>query len=850
MKRRVQSHGTFAKKNIMYKFVLTLSIVLGSFSISAQNAYVPDDNLEQALIDLGYDSGPLDDSIPYSNVSWVSILDVSNKNISDMTGIEAFWSLISLDCSMNPSLTSLSLSANTLQSISANNCSLNSISLTNTSALTNLYVNNNNLSQLHLYSSLSLTTLDCSNNVLTNLDLSYLNLLISVNASNNSLMSFNIANGTNTNIANQDFNATGNPNLVCIQVDNATWSTANWANINTLVTSYSTTNCPTPSMAYVPDDNFEQELINLGYDSGPLDDLVPTNLISVVTSLNVANKGISDLTGIEAFLGLTELFCHDNPLTNLDVSSNNNLTTLHAFYCSLSNINLSSNNNLVDLQLSNNQLTTITLPSSSILEQFYCSGNNLTNIDVSGLSGLQTISLTNNQLSTLDLSNNSALTQALLNNNDLTSLNMANGNNTNMNSLLFNAVDNPNLTCIQVDNAAYSNANWLSGINTNITSFSENCSPLPIAMTYIPDDNFEQALIDLGYDSGPLNDSVPTSNISSITSINLSNLSIADLTGIEAFTLLESLDCSENNLTSLDVTNNSQLNTLICLDNNISSINISSNTQLLNLDCAQNTLSTLDFSNNGQLRYLDCSWNSLGNIDISSLNSLIEYRCAGNSVSSIDVSSNTLLKHLHVASNQLTNLNLTQNDSLTYLNCSSNQLTSLYVSNFTELTQLFCENNQITSLDLSLNPNIDRVNVNENNLTELNLANGNNPDILIFSALDNPNLSCIKVDDATWSNTNWNTFIDNSASFDENCSASLTTIDANSFQLYPNPVEDFLTIKSEHLIDHVEVISLNGQIVGSYSSTTIDLSQAEPAIYFMKLYTTNSEVYTTKIIKQ
>jgi len=36
--------------------------------------------------------------------------------------------------------------------------------------------------------------------------------------------------------------------------------------------------------------------------------------------------------------------------------------------------------------------------------------------------------------------------------------------------------------------------------------------------TYVPDDNFEQALIDLGYDTGALNDSVPTGNISSVYS--------------------------------------------------------------------------------------------------------------------------------------------------------------------------------------------------------------------------------------------------------------------------------------------------------------------------------------------
>ncbi len=62
---------------------------------------------------------------------------------------------------------------------------------------------------------------------------------------------------------------------------------------------------------YVPDDNFEQALIDLNYDD-TLDDYVLTANISGVTNLDVNNKEISDLTGIEAFTALTDLHCHSN----------------------------------------------------------------------------------------------------------------------------------------------------------------------------------------------------------------------------------------------------------------------------------------------------------------------------------------------------------------------------------------------------------------------------------------------------------------------------------------------------------------------------------------------------------
>ena len=76
--------------------------------------------------------------------------------------------------------------------------------------------------------------------------------------------------------------------------------------------------------------------------------------------------------------------------------------------------------------------------------------------------------------------------------------------------------------------------------------------------TYVPDDTFEQELINLGLDS-ILDDFVLTANINTVTTLDLSNKAIVNLQGIEDFLLLEELDCNNNGLTSLDVSNNIQL---------------------------------------------------------------------------------------------------------------------------------------------------------------------------------------------------------------------------------------------------------------------------------------------------
>ena len=116
----------------------------------------------------------------------------------------------------------------------------------------------------------------------------------------------------------------------------------------------------------------------------------------------------------------------------------------------------------------------------------------------------------------------------------------------------------------------FDNANALSNFYKCFihTSFSTNeiwpynWSDFCDVYTYVPDDNFEQALIDLGYDD-VLDDSVATASIYDVTYLNVEERGISDLTGIEDFTALTYLNCSVNQLTSLDVSYNNALEDLI-----------------------------------------------------------------------------------------------------------------------------------------------------------------------------------------------------------------------------------------------------------------------------------------------
>ena len=122
--------------------------------------------------------------------------------------------------------------------------------------------------------------------------------------------------------------------------------------------------------------------------------------------------------------------------------------------------------------------------------------------------------------------------------------------------------------------------------------------------TYVPDNNFEQALIDFGYDD-VLDDSVLTANISSITSLDVGERGISDLTGIAGFTALTSLSCDQNQLTSLDVSGNTALTYLYCRDNALTSLDVSNNIALTTLHCYRNQLTALDVSNKTALTNLN-----------------------------------------------------------------------------------------------------------------------------------------------------------------------------------------------------------------------------------------------------
>ena len=104
--------------------------------------------------------------------------------------------------------------------------------------------------------------------------------------------------------------------------------------------------------------------------------------------------------------------------------------------------------------------------------------------------------------------------------------------------------------------------------------------------------------------------------------MNCNNMNINDLTGIEAFSALNYLNCDNNQLTSLDVSQNTALNYLFCILNTLTSLDVSQNTALTVLECRYNNITSLNVSQNTALNALFCNDNQLTSLDIRNGNNM------------------------------------------------------------------------------------------------------------------------------------------------------------------------------------------------------------------------------------
>ena len=197
-----------------------------------------------------------------------------------------------------------------------------------------------------------------------------------------------------------------------------------------------------------------------------------------------------------------------------------------------------------------------------------------------------------------------------------------------------------------------------------------------ISRGFFPDDTFRRFVLD--HCDRDKNFALSKAEGALWVNMDVSDLGITDLTGIEYFPNLTELDCRRNELTALDVSALADLEDLNCSGNKLTSLDVSANAALRELSCSDNPLTSL--KGGAELRTLYCYYTNL---------------------TSLKPNGSPKLSYLSCSASKLESLDISGNPELTVLECRMNQLDELDVSNNPKLNRLECQYNPIHSIDLS-----------------------------------------------------------------------------------------------------------------------------------------------------
>lgn len=209
----------------------------------------------------------------------------------------------------------------------------------------------------------------------------------------------------------------------------------------------------------------------------------------------------------------------------------------------------------------------------------------------------------------------------------------------------------------------------------------------------------------------------------SLETLNLKYNTVSDAKPIEGISTLQVLILGENPISSINLDKLGELTDLRLYGTNISEIDLSKTPKLESLYLQRTKVSKVDLT---PLQSLDqalinnCS--NLSEIKASNLPSLTRLDAVKGNLTSFEISDCPSLRELHLNSNKLTSIKLNNLAMLMLLNIYDNQLTSIDVSNLPFLMRLFVYDNQLTSIDLSANVMLREFMASNNPLTEVNLS--------------------------------------------------------------------------------------------------------------------------------
>jgi Leucine-rich repeat (LRR) protein len=420
------------------------------------------------------------------------------------------------------------------------------------------------------------------------------------------------------------------------------------------------------------------------------------------------------------------------------------------------------------------------------LEILFCQRNQLAELNVSQNTALTNLECESNQFTTLDVSNNTALKVLGCAFNNLSSLDVSN-------NLLLEAIwftDN-NIQSLNLD------------VNTALKTYGLSNNPL----VYMSIKNGNNA------------------NIIYIEALNLPSLSCIQVDDANAATYLStnfsfvdssisfSQDCGD-------------LWTVYTSDANVDSVLSSYGT-------------AIDTSGDGEITLNEAAAYT-GALDLS-----------GQGITDIQgLQAFTSVTEINLSGNNITDLSALFGSNTLILTNKRAQFKTVANASFTALSVLNVSNNSIASLDLSDITTLVSLNCSNNLLNSLNVKNGNNAILTTFDASNNTSLNCIQVDNATDASSGagsysaWNK--DAFAIYSEDCSSITLSIDdkdlMSSISLYPNPIKNVINLKTNNIIDKVEIYNLLGQKIEEFKKVRLKNNQIDVSTYPSGFYILNAEI--------
>jgi len=241
---------------------------------------------------------------------------------------------------------------------------------------------------------------------------------------------------------------------------------------------------------------------------------IEINEAQVITDLNISDKGVNSIDGIENFISLNTLDCSLNGLTSLNGIQS--LTSLFSLDCSsngLSNINEVINMTSLDsLNCSDNfNILNINVSQLSQLTVLNCSFTSISSLDVSQNIMLWDLNCSNCFLTTIDVMSNYQLEKLNVQSNQLESMFIKNGNDSLVTGGNFYLAYNPNLEYICTDDSQVENVASGWAITNNVSPFTyldrvnSYCTFVPGGGNYVIQG---QSTYDANNDGCDINDSI------------------------------------------------------------------------------------------------------------------------------------------------------------------------------------------------------------------------------------------------------------------------------------------------------------------------------------------------------